>query len=817
MVSFRKLSFNKFQILTASVGLLLATATFQSQAQPTHNYYFDQAAQDWESQSLPIGNGAIGASVMGGVNQDRIIISEKTLWTGGPGSVQGYDYGLPANASEYQTKLAKLQNTLAAKGRMTPKAVADEIARDYTGYGSFQKFADLVISPQNDLEEESLSQYQRSLNMQQAAAQVNFNAQGIHYKRRYFVSYPDQALVVHYQSDKKHQLNLVIDVEVDENRSFNKKLITNSTRNSLIFTGELNDNALEYAGNVNLYSTDGEISKNQNNQLLVNNASEVWLTFYAATNYAPVYPNYRGESATAKLQRQVKHYQAQDYSKVWQNHLTDYQGLFNRVELDLTGEPIDFPINQLLTKLRNNELNQAQIRSLTELYYQLGRYLLITSSRSGSLPANLQGAWNNHIHAPWNSDYHFNINVQMNYWLANQTNLDELNKPLFDFVQNLQQPGEQTAKALFGSKGWTLLLNTNIWGFTGLIEWPTAFWQPEAAAWICQHLYEHYQFTLDNHFLQNTAYPIMKSASQFWLDNLYKDTSTNSLVVNPSYSPEHGDFTLGAAMSQQIIYELLSNTKLAARELADQEFISQLDQALNKLEPGLKIGKHGQLMEWRSDLDDMQSKHRHVSHLYALHPSNQISPITTPALAKAAEVSLNARGDGGTGWSKAWKINFWARLFNGDRAEKLIGEQLKHSTLDNLWDNHPPFQIDGNFGATAGITEMLLQSQVNQIHLLPALPKNWQQGQVSGLKARGNVVVDISWNKGQLASAKLTPKYTGLVIVRSKLSKHNLAVMGGNSPAKITQDQFGTLIKVSAQAGQAITINNTNMVHINQL
>jgi alpha-L-fucosidase 2 len=406
---------------------------------------------------------------------------------------------------------------------------------------------------------------------------------------------------------------------------------------------------------------------------------------------------------------------------------------------------------------------------LEELYFQYGRYLLIASSRADSLPANLQGVWNHSATPPWNADYHVNINLQMNYWPAQTTHLAETAIPFFDFVDHLTVPGHVSAEKITGSRGWTLFLNTNVWGFAGLIEWPTAFWQPESAAWLAQHYYEHYLFSGDTKFLRERAWPVMKGAAEYWLSTLHTDPRDQSLVVSPSYSPEHGPFTAGAAMSQQIVADLFQNTIQAAEAIGEHAFASQVHAALAKLDSGLKIGSWGQLQEWKIELDDSKTDHRHVSHLFALHPGHSVSPLTTPELAKAARVSLEARGDGGTGWSKAWKINFWARLHAGDRAHKLLGDQLKSSTLPNLLDTHPPFQIDGNFGAAAGIAEMLLQSHLGEIHLLPALAKAWPNGSFKGLRARGDVTVDASWRDGQLDQAVLLPGRTGDLSVRSSI------------------------------------------------
>ena len=417
-------------------------------------------------------------------------------------------------------------------------------------------------------------------------------------------------------------------------------------------------------------------------------------------------------------------------------------------------------------------------------FFQYGRYLLIGSSRAGSLPANLQGVWNHYATPPWNSDYHVNINLQMNYWPAETANLAETTPPLFAFVDHLVTPGRLAAQKYFGASGWTMFLNTNVWGYVGPIDWPTAFWQPEASAWLAQHFYEHYLFNRDAVFLKNRAWPVMRGAAEFWLDALVTDPRDGRLVVSPSYSPEHGPFTAGAAMSQQIVADLFTNTVEAARLVGDKAFATRVETALAKLDPGLRVGSWGQLQEWKDDLDDAKDDHRHVSQLYALHPGRAIDPVKNPQLAAAARATLDARGDASTGWSRAWKINFWARLRDGDRAHKLLEGLIRDSTLPNLWDTHPPFQIDGNFGATAGIIEMLLQSQHGEIHILPAATRAWPQGSVSGIRARGDVTVDISWDRCGARQVVLLAGRDGPLTVRSALfeSAYEVRFDKGNKP-----------------------------------
>lgn len=784
-------------IVQWAVGAALALAAFaggvaQAREPGELTLWYASPASDWEREGLPIGNGAMGAVVLGDVEAERLQFNEKTLWTGGPGSVDGYDFGWPA--APMGERVRQVQARLAQEGRMSPEEAAAMLGRETRGYGHYQTFGELVIETGHD--PTAARAYRRELDIGEAIARVSYDIDGVRYAREYFASYPGNVIAMRLSADEPGRVSFSIAFTAPDNRSI--ELSAHDGR--VTMRGALQDNGLRYEAQAQVVAEGGAV-RDLPTGVAVEDADSAWIVLAASTNYALAYPPYRGPAPHRDVARGIDRAVRRGYARLLADHRQDYRALLERVSLDIgQGTQQLPPTNELLAQYGQGAAKSD--RALEALYFQYGRYLLISSSRAGSLPANLQGVWNNSVTPPWNADYHVNINLQMNYLPAETANLSETAAPLFDFVDALAAPGRESARRILDADGWMLSLNTNVWGFTGLIAWPTAFWQPEAAAWLAQHYYEHYLFSGDERFLRRRAYPVMREAARVWLDALVVDPRDGTLVVSPSYSPEHGDFSAGAAMSQQIVFDLFTNVSQAAARVGDRAFKQRVDIALARLDPGLRIGSWGQLQEWKEDWDDPQSEHRHVSHLFALHPGRQISLHATPHFARAARVSLDARGDGGTGWSKAWKINFWARLGDGDRAHLLLGQQLRESTLPNLWDNHPPFQIDGNFGATAGVVEMLLQSHAGETHILPALPSAWLDGAVTGLRARGGLTVDIRWRDGAAEEVVFRASRNGAATLRSTLFSEPF-VLEDDRGRRVAAEGEGEVRRVEVASGRS--------------
>lgn len=733
-------------------------------------------------KALPLGNGSLGVMVFGDIDRERIQLNEESMWSGSP-----MDQNNPeAYAAQKEIRQLlfngnyKEATTLTNKTQITkgPGSGLGEGAE--VPFGSFQTLGDLWI----DFEQKGeYTDYYRELNLNDATVNIQYTQNNVKYRREIFTSHPDQVMVARFTADQPGKISFTCSLSRPEHfKVYNEE-------DQLVMSGSLPDGkggkGLKFITRLKAKSTGGQVNY-EDSKLIVKGADEVTLYLTASTNYLLESPTYLGKDYRNESWTNMELAYNRNFMEMLQVHKEDYQSFFNRVSLDITPKEV----NSISTDKRLEKYKKTrEDLFLEELKFHYGRYLLISSSRLGTLPANLQGIWSNKIQSPWNGDYHTDVNVQMNYWPAEVTNLSEMHLPLFDLLNSLVEPGKKTASIHYRNNGWVLHPITNVWGYTSPGE--SASWGMHATggAWLSTHIWEHYSFTMDRSFLKE-MYPILREAVLFYLDWLVRDPETGKLVSGPAVSPENSfiapdgsisQISMGPSHDQQVISQLFSDFLNAIEVLkVKDEITNNVRNAVNDLAKP-SIGSDGRLMEWREEFEEVEPGHRHISHLFGLHPGSEINYIQTPELMKAAGKSLKyslENGGGHTGWSAAWLINQYARLKEGEKAKQSLETVLTKSTSPNLLGQHPPFQIDANFGTTAGMAEMLLQSHTGIIEFLPALPEAWKTGKVKGLRSRGGFIVDMEWEEGQLKFAKV-----------KATTKNGITVKYGSKQKKISLEK----------------------------
>jgi len=737
--------------------------------------WYNQPAQKWE-ETLPLGNGRLGMMPDGGVNQEKIVLNDITLWSGAPQDANNY----AANKSLPQIRKLILEGKNdEAQALVNRDFICTGQGSGGINYGCYQVLGQLQIDfdyKLKDNERPFFGNYHRELSLNNAIASSSYKLKDVTYTREYFTSFDDDVSIIRLTADKPGMLNCRIALSRPERAEIK------TTDHELQMWGQLDNGidgkGMQYQSRVKAVVKDGSLTTDKEG-LVITNATSVVIYVAAGTDF-------KSKDFKNKIDIDLNGALKKSYALQKQNHIRNYQKLFNRLNIAIGGNKEDnVPTDQRLVNFHQDPKSD---NAFPVLFYQLGRYLSISSTRVGLLPPNLQGLWANEVHTPWNGDYHLDVNIQMNQWPVEVSNLSELNLPLAELVRDMVKPGERTAKAYYNADGWIAHVITNIWGFTEPGE--SASWGAANAGsgWLCNNLWDHYAFSADKNYLKS-IYPILKGSAQFYSSAIIKDPESGWLVTSPSVSPENtfylangktASISMGPTIDNQIVRELFGNIIAASKTLElDTEFRKKLQEQLKSVPPAGVVSKDGRIQEWIKDYKETELQHRHISHLYGLYPASLITPAKTPELAAAAKKTLEVRGDDGPSWSIAYKLLFWARLHDGERAYKLLTELLKPTSrtdinygagggiYPNMLSAGPPFQIDGNFGGAAGIAEMLLQSHEGYIEFLPAIPENWKaSGSINGMKARGNFTVNLTWKDGKVITYKIASAHPKKVKIK---------------------------------------------------